>query len=105
MCAPTAPPNESRLSCCAGLERSQGEFYHTTRKTFSGSLGTGAASFKRRLRCAPQVIARVHPRQELRGAPTVAYFPWELSSRIDRCSGLATRAAPKRNGAFIWKAL
>jgi len=42
-------PNESRLSCGAGLEHSQGEFYHTARKTFSGSLGTGAASFKRML--------------------------------------------------------
>jgi len=46
------PPNESRLSCGAGLEHSQGEFYHTARKTFSGSLGTGAASFKRWLGCA-----------------------------------------------------
>ena|SRR5213593_614713 len=42
-------PNGSRLSCGAGLEHSQGEFYHTARKTFSGSLGTGAASFKRML--------------------------------------------------------
>src|SRR6266487_6657202 len=43
-------PNEWRLSCGAGLEYSQGEFYHTARKTFSGSLRTGAASFKRMLR-------------------------------------------------------
>ncbi len=43
------PPNGSRLSCGAGLEHSQGEFYHTARKTFSGSSGTGAASFKRLL--------------------------------------------------------
>src|SRR6266516_1778655 len=47
-----AQPNESRLRCGGGLEHSQGEFYHTTRKTFSGSLGTGAASFKRWLGCA-----------------------------------------------------
>src|SRR6266566_5098362 len=35
------PPNESRLSCGAELEGSQGEFYHTARKTFSGSIGDG----------------------------------------------------------------
>src|SRR5881296_1046073 len=88
-------PNGSRLSCGAGLEHSQGEFYHTARKTFSGSLGTGAASFKRWLGCAPQVIARVRPRQELRGALTVAYLPWNCDAEPDRCSGLATRAAPQ----------
>src|SRR5438093_4115709 len=71
-------PNESRLSCGAELEGSQGEFYHTARKTFSGPLRTGAASFKRWLGCAPQVIARVRPRQELRAALTVADLPWEL---------------------------
>src|SRR6266536_2826836 len=36
-----ALPNESRLSCGAELEGSQGEFYHTARKTFSGSIGGG----------------------------------------------------------------
>src|SRR6058998_555139 len=35
------PPNEWRLSCGAGLEHSQGEFYLTARKTFSGSIGDG----------------------------------------------------------------
>src|SRR5436309_12989228 len=34
-------PNGSRLSCGAGLEHSQGEFYHTAHKTFSGSIGDG----------------------------------------------------------------
>ena len=53
------PPNEWRLSCGAGLEHSQGEFYHTARKTFSGSLGAGAASFKRWLGCAPQLYAEI----------------------------------------------
>src|SRR6266536_3134377 len=36
-----AQPNESRLSCGAELEGSQGEFYHTASKTFSGSIGDG----------------------------------------------------------------
>ncbi len=36
-----APSNGSRLSCGAELEASQGEFYHTARKTFSGSIGEG----------------------------------------------------------------
>src|SRR6266571_7883420 len=68
-----ALPNGSRLSCGAGLEHSQGEFYHTALKTFSGSLGTGAASFKRWLGCAPQVIARVRPCRCARGhSPSLA---------------------------------
>src|SRR5437667_436232 len=40
-CCFPAQPNESRLSCGAELEGSQGEFYHTARKTFSGSIGGG----------------------------------------------------------------
>ncbi len=36
---PVALPNESRLSCGATLKYSQMEFYHTARKTFSGSIG------------------------------------------------------------------
>ncbi len=65
-------PNESRLSCGAELEGSQGEFYNTARKTFSGSIGDGRRQLQALLGCAPQVIARVRPRQKLRGALTVA---------------------------------
>src|SRR6266566_2089675 len=54
-----AQPNESRLSCGAELEGSQGEFYHTARKTFSGSIGDGRRQLQALLGCAPQVIARV----------------------------------------------
>jgi len=61
-------PNESRLSCGAELEGSQGEFYHTARQTFSGSIGDGRRQLQALLGCAPQVIARVRPRQERRGA-------------------------------------
>src|SRR6266576_3423612 len=100
-----AQPNESRLSCGAGLEHSQGEFYHTARKTFSGSLGTGAASFKRWLGCAPQVIARVRPPQELRGALTVAYLLWNCEAEWAAARDSPHAPRPKRNGTFIWKAL
>ena len=60
--------NESRLSCGAELEGSQGEFYHTARKTFSASIGDGRRQLQALLGCAPQVIAQVRPRQERRGA-------------------------------------
>src|SRR6266513_1131862 len=98
-------PNESRLSCGATLRYSQMEFYHTARKTFSGSLGTGAASFKRWLGCAPQVIARVRPRQELRAALTVAYLPWNCEAEWTAARDSPRGPRPKRNGTFIWKAL
>src|SRR5712691_1876781 len=97
-------PNESRLSCGAELEGSQGEFYHTARKTFSGSLGMGRRQLQALLGCAPQVIARVRPRQERRGHSA------SLASRPD-CDAEWTDAPnspasprPARNGTFTWKA-
>ena len=65
-------PNESRLSCGAELEGSQGKFYHTARKTFSGSIGHGRRQLQALLGCAPQVIARVLPFREAQGALTLA---------------------------------
>src|SRR6266545_1594473 len=46
------PPNGSRLSCGAELERSQIKDYHRER---------GADSFKRWLGCAPILFARIWP--------------------------------------------
>ena len=43
-------PNESRLSCGAELEGSQGEFYHTARQTFSGSIGDGRRQLQAHVR-------------------------------------------------------
>src|SRR6266576_3696136 len=100
-----AQPNEWRLSCGAGLEHSQGEFYHTARKTFWGSLGTGAASFKRWLGCALQVIARVRPRQELRAALDRPLPPMGIVRPNGPLLGTRHAPRPKRNGTFIWKAL
>src|SRR3989454_6319630 len=61
-------PNESRLSCGAKLKYSQMEFYHTARRTFAGLFEEGRRQLQALLGCAPQVIARVRPRQERRGA-------------------------------------
>src|SRR6266576_2843979 len=63
-----AQPNESRLSCGAKLTYSQMEFYHTARRTFAGLFEEGRRQLQALLGCAPQVIARVRPRQERRGA-------------------------------------
>ena len=51
-----AQPNESRLSCGAKLECSQAEFYHTARKTFSGSIGDG----RRQLQALVRLRATSH---------------------------------------------
>ena len=46
-------PNGSRLSCGAKFECTQTEFYNTACRTYSGSIGDGAASFKRLLGGVP----------------------------------------------------
>src|SRR6266567_3554768 len=98
------PPNESRLSCGAKLEGSQGEFYHTARKTFSGSIGHGRRQLQALLGCAPQVIARVLPFRGAQGALTLAAPAPGLGCRVDRCSERTTPATPARKGTFTWTA-
>src|SRR5437667_10591277 len=69
-----AQPNESRLSCGAELEGSQGKFYHTARKTFSGSIGDGRRQLQALLGCAPQVTLGSCPSEETKGhSPSL---PW-----------------------------
>src|SRR5438477_11897646 len=95
-------PNESRLSCGAELEGSQGEFYHTGRKTFSGSIGDGRRQLQALLGCAPQVIARVLPCRGAQGALTAAALAPGLGSRVDRCSELTNSTAPRTQRDFHW---
>src|SRR6267142_3744148 len=63
-------------------------------------LGTGAASFKRWLGCAPQIIARAHPRQERRGALTVPALAPRSRCRMDLCSDPTSPAAPRAQRDF-----
>src|SRR6266487_878904 len=99
-----ALPNESRLSCGAELEGSQGEFYHTARKTFSGSIWDGRRQLQALLGCAPQVIAGSCPSEEFKEhSPSL---PWHLGlgCRVDRCSERTRPATPARKGTFTWTA-
>src|SRR6266568_8669579 len=68
---PVALPNESRLSCGATLKYSQMEFYHTARKTFSGSIGDA----RRQLQALVRLRATSHSSgpslQVCKGALTV----------------------------------
>src|SRR5258705_9431564 len=52
------------------------------------------------LGCAPQVIARVRPRQELRAAPQRRLPPMEVRGRMDRRSELASGAAARAPRGF-----
>src|SRR6266576_7296101 len=78
---------------------------HRRQNVSPDSLRRGAGSFKRMLGCAPQVIARVRPPQELRVALTVADLPWNCEPEWTAARDSPRAPRPKRNGTFIWKAL
>src|SRR5206468_773570 len=98
------PPNESRLSCGAELEGSQGEFYHTASKTFSGSIGDG----RRQLQALVRLRTTSHssgPSLSLSRRSTHRPCPGRLT-----CDAEWTDAPnrpgvppPARNGTFTWK--
>jgi len=77
------------------------EFYHTAGRTFTDLLRTGAASFKRWLGCAPQVIAPVLPFEELKEhSPSLAYHR-DCDAEWTDARNSPTPPLPAHNGTFI----